>query len=140
MDYNYNDFKEDVKSRRVAEYSRVFSRLISELDGLIDSNMITNFYPKNLYNDIEEKEFIFLTENKVFLVKANLENQISIISFEKLINRIELISSKHQNEVVLTVNFKSGDVLILNSKADSNENWVYEYSGAIREFYRELIK
>ena len=140
MAYSFKEFKEDIKKREFQEKARHYKRLIEVIEPYIDESKIKCFYPKNLFNGNEEKEFIFFLEKHFIFVKFQKEERyfVNCIPISKGEISLEIPEYKHQG---VTLSFKSEnkELFTLNSAEDSNKNWNDEYIESINEIYNFLL-
>ncbi|ACO25915.1 DUF3908 family protein [Bacillus cereus] len=139
MFMTYAQFVESTKKREFEEYHQ-FLRLQKELEELYDVEKdFVFFYPKNLFNNKELEFIIFLEDG--FLIIENAKNGYRYEQFycelvSKSLVRDDFNNSNQQLKLV----FDNGKELMLNSLADSNQNWINEYASAIKELYKIILR
>lgn len=141
MAYSFENFKEDIKKRNFQEKGRHYKRMIEVIEPYIDESKIKCFYPKNLFNGNEEKEFIFFLEKYFIFVKFQKEERyfVNCIPIPKGEFSLEIPEYKHQG-ITLSFKIENEDLLTLNSAEDSNENWNDEYIESINDIYSFLLE
>lgn len=140
MAYTFEDFKEHVKSRAFNDRNRHYLRLIEVLESYINVSEAKHFYPVNLVNDNDKKEFIFFTEKYFIFVSFQKEekyfvNYIPIPEGEIL---LEIPEYKHLG-VSLTFKYEGEELFALHSLNDSKSDWNSEYVENIVDIHKFLI-
>ncbi|ESU31884.1 hypothetical protein G3A_14220 [Bacillus sp. 17376] len=139
MSYTYSNFKEDLRRRAFEEKNRFYKRVLEVVEDYINPEAITGFYPKNVFNNNEHKEFIFLLENKIVIVHFEREKTYYIRSFDSTVKESSLtIPEFTQEGVLLSLQFENGELIIFNSLDDSNRSWNGTYIELIQAFFKKL--
>lgn len=135
------EFKKDILNKRFDERSRFYKKLLGIIEPYVEESKIKCFYPKNLFNGNEEKEFIFFLENYIVTVTFQNDERYFLKStpIPKGEISLEIPEYVHQG-VLLTLESKGEEVLSLNSLEDSNNGWNDEYIENIKKVYKFLIE
>lgn len=140
---NYEEIREYVCRSRLINANDNFSRKIYiRAERLIKEENIKCFYLKNLF--VEDKVLeIDLFCNDGRIVKVGLQDNNFIVTEvydAKNIVKVTLKENhKYEYEKELFIQFNTGEVLSLNSKNDTNEHYVNEFSKIIEDIIGNYI-
>jgi Protein of unknown function (DUF3908) len=137
MCLSFNAFEAAVRNREVVDRPKY----LSLLEGLKELNYreedIELFYSRNLHND-EETEFIIFLEDG-FVIAKGIENACLYDHFNCKVKSKSISISKYSSEAcLLSIKFDNGEMLSLNSLADSNSDWNHEYAVALKKLYKKI--
>ncbi|MGE7903430.1 DUF3908 family protein [Peribacillus sp. NPDC094092] len=136
-----SEFKEDLVNNRFDERSRFYKKLLDIIEPYIEGSKIKCFYPKNIYNSNEEKEFIFFLEKYIVTVTFQKDERYFLKSIPIPKGEISLEIPEYAYQgVQLNLENKGKEVISLNSSEDSNSNWNDEYIENIKKIYKFLIE
>ena len=140
MAYTFADFKEHINKKVFADRNRHYKRLIEVLESYIDVNEVKHFYPVNLVNGNEKKEFIFFTEKHFIFVSFQKEEKyfVNCVPIPKGEILLEIPEYNHLG-VTLTFKHENEELITLNSLNDSNKDWNDEYIENIVDIYKFLL-
>ena len=147
---NLKDIVEAVKSQGDTSY-RELQKLLSVLNEFIDKDEIAVVYPRIALADSEYGmddgfclELIVFTEDGRILAASVLpEDRFEMVLTNKseicnmLISR-SMTESSQEIRPALTINFKDGSKLDLNSEEDANDYWGEDYPELIKMIIKQL--
>ncbi|MEN8699594.1 DUF3908 family protein [Bacillus infantis] len=140
MTFSFDEFKSDISKRAFHETSRHYRKMIEVVEPYIQASEIKGFYPRNLFNGQDHKEFIFFLEKKIVFVTFKKEEMyyISAVSYQTIDISLRIPEYVHLGvEMEFSVNKEL--TVKLNSRDDSNEKWNEEYAEKVKELYGLLV-
>ncbi|MEH7438175.1 DUF3908 family protein [Neobacillus drentensis] len=135
MALNYNEFKEYVRQRELNNY-RSYLEVINNINEFYDEKDFKFFYPRNVFNDQETELLIFFKDGYVSIRPDIDQKWVYEHHYGKVISK-SLVASRYTADIhELTITFENGKKVVLDSRDDSNPDWLSDYSKVIRELFK----
>lgn len=139
MSYSYKEFKEDSRRRAFEEKSRYYTRVLEVVETYINPEDIKIFYPRNILNSNEHKEFILFFNDKISIVHFEKEKAYFIRTFDLEVRESTLSIPEYTADgVTMNLVFENGEKLTFNSVEDSNRSWNDTYIDLIQEIFKKF--
>lgn len=141
MNLTFAEFKSHVQSGEFNNKTHIYKKLIRVTQPYVNGGNVKYFYPRNIFNENEEEEFIFFLEKYIVFVALQKDGKYLVENIPLKPEKISIVIPEHYS-LGLTLRIKNeiGEEIILKSLKDSNESWKDEYQKLIEEIYKFLIE
>lgn len=141
MDLSYEEVRNCFRFER-NKRERVINSLFGMVENILTVDDIEYFYPKNIFNETGNIEFIIISDEKFISVYESNESKMKMkICKLSDIDRVELTEGdKHFDGSFLLITFGDYFSVECNSEVDSNESWKFKYKEAINALVKLLVK
>lgn len=131
--FNFRQLKDNYK----------FEFIVPKVNEFIVQEEIKVFYPRNLFVEDKDTELLFFTEDKVYLVTGEDDQEgkinIGVLYLKNIVDyNFEIESASGYENVKLFIRFSNDRTIELNAHDETNSSWRNGYANKVKQIIKLL--